>query len=82
MNGLSEAEERERHQHYLQVVDQAEKRSWEARKRCLVLMQEHIEKQLKTLQERAKKFQKRLARIERRERVGEEREFLFVGSEI
>lgn len=70
LGGLSETEEREQHLHYLQVVDQAEKRSWEARKRCLVLMQEHIERQLKFLQERAIKFQKKLAKIKRREKVG------------
>ena len=54
----------------MQVVDDAEKRSWEARKRCLILMQTHIEEQLKVLQERADKWQKKLARIKKRERVG------------
>ena len=66
----TEAEEKERHLHYLQVVDDVEKRSWEAKKRCLMLMQTHIEEQLKVLQERANKWQKKLARIKKRERVG------------
>ena len=66
---MTEAEEKELHRHYLAVVDQAEKERWEARKRCLVLMQTHIEQQLQALQERAERFKKKLDRIKRKERV-------------
>ena len=64
-----EREEREKQHHYLQVVDQTEEGRWEARKRCLVLMQSHIEQQLQKLQERAENFQKKLIRIKKKERV-------------
>ena len=66
---MTESEVKELHRHYLQVVDQAEKERWEARKRCLVLMQAHIEQQLQKLQERAERFQKKVDRIKRKERV-------------
>ena len=51
------------------MVDDAEKKSWEARKKCLVLMQAHIEQQLRVLQEKADKWRRKLARIKKRERV-------------
>ena len=60
---------KELNRHYLAVVDRTEKERWEARKRCLMLMQTHIEQQLQTLQERAEKFRKKLDRIKRKERV-------------
>ena len=66
---MTEAEVKELNRHYLSVVDRAEKERWEARKRCLVLMQAHIEQQLQTLQERAERFKKKLDRIKRKERV-------------
>ena len=69
VEGMTEAEEKELNQHYLTVVDQAERERWEARKRCLVLMQAHIEQQLQTLQERAERFKKKLDKIKRKERV-------------
>ena len=66
---MTEAEVKKLNRHYLAVVDRTEKERWEARKRCLMLMQIHIEQQLQTLQERAEKFRKKLDRIKRKERV-------------
>ena len=55
---------------YLEVVDQVEDQRWELRKKCLQLMQTHIEQQLHCLKEKGELLKRRLRRREKKLRVG------------
>lgn len=54
---------------YLEVVDEVEGKRWEMRKRCLQLMQTHIEQQLQCLKERGEQLRRRLLRRQNKARV-------------
>lgn len=54
---------------FLAVVDRVEETRASARRQCLLLMQEHIKKQLEAVKRRGEQLRKKLARRERKIRV-------------